>query len=79
MPGLPATIGQQIEALRKVGGDKVVKRIRREPDPVIQKIVSGWPTQFDAKRATALGFKAEATFEDILRIHVEDELGGVIA
>jgi D-erythronate 2-dehydrogenase len=78
MPGLPATIGQQIAALRKVGGEKVVKRIRREPDPVIQKIVSGWPTQFDAKRATALGFKAEATFEDILRIHVEDELGGVI-
>ncbi len=79
MPGLPATIGQQIEALRKVGGDKVVKRIRREPDPFIQKIVAGWPTQFDAKRATSLGFKAEASFEDIVRIHVEDELGGVIA
>jgi D-erythronate 2-dehydrogenase len=78
MPGLPATIGQQIEALRKVGGEKVVKRIRREPDPFIQKIVGGWPTQFDAKRATSLGFKAEATFEDIIRIHVEDELGGVI-
>ncbi len=78
MPGLPATIGQQIEALRKVGGEKVVKRIRREPDPFIQKIVGGWPTVFDAKRATALGFKAEATFEEIIRIHVEDELGGVI-
>jgi D-erythronate 2-dehydrogenase len=79
MPGLPATIGQQIEALRKVGGEKVVKRIRREPDPFIQKIVGGWPTQFDAKRATSLGFNAEATFEDIIRIHVEDELGGIIA
>jgi D-erythronate 2-dehydrogenase len=78
MPGLPVTIGQQIEALRKLGGEKVVKRIRREPDPFIQKIVGGWPTQFDAKRATALGFKAEATFEDIIRIHVEEELGGVI-
>jgi D-erythronate 2-dehydrogenase len=79
MPGLPATIGQQIEALRKVGGDKVVARIRREPDPFIQKIVAGWPRNFDAKRATSLGFKAEASFEDILRIHVEDELGGKVA
>lgn len=79
MPGLPATVGQQIEALRKVGGEKVVKRIRREPDPFVQKIVAGWPTQFDARRATALGFRAESTFEEILRIHVEDELGGKIA
>ncbi len=79
MPGLGVTIGGQIEALRKVGGDKVVKRIRREPDPFIQKIVAGWPTQFDAKRATALGFKSEKTFEEIVRVHVEDELGGKIA
>jgi nucleoside-diphosphate-sugar epimerase len=79
MPGLPATIGQQIEALRKVAGDRVAARIRREPDPFIQKIVAGWPTQFDARRATALGFKAEKTFEEILRVHIEDELGGRIA
>jgi len=79
MPGLAATIGEQIEALRKVGGEKVVKRIRREPDPFIQKIVAGWPRNFDAKRAPALGFKAESSFEEIVRIHVEDELGGKIA
>lgn len=79
MPGLAVAVGQQIEALRKVGGEKVVKRIRREPDPFIQKIVSGWPRAFDAKRATALGFKADSSFEEILRIHVEDELGGKIA
>ena len=76
MPGLAVTIGQQIEALRKVGGDKVVKRIRREPDAFIQKIVAGWPRNFETKRAEALGFKAEKTFEEILRVHVEDELGG---
>src|SRR6266705_2625465 len=31
MPGLSATIAEQIEALRRVGGDKAVKLIRREP------------------------------------------------
>ena len=41
--------------------------------------VAGWPRNFDARRATALGFRAEASFDDILRVHVEDELGGQIA
>jgi len=79
MPGLAATVGQQIEALRKVAGDKVVARIKREPDPFIQKIVAGWPRNFETKRALSLGFKAENSFEEIIRIHVEDELGGKIA
>ena len=79
MPGLSVTVGEQIEALRKVAGDKVVARIRREPDPAIIKIVDGWATRLDAKRATALGFKAETSFEEIIRVHIEDELGGRIA
>jgi nucleoside-diphosphate-sugar epimerase len=79
MPGLACTVGQQIEALRKVGGERVVRRIRREPDPFIQKIVAGWPRAFDARRAERLGFRGETSFEDILRVHIEDELGGVIA
>ena len=76
MPGLSVTVGEQIEALRKVAGEAVVKRIRREPDATIMKIVEGWPRNFDPVRAPALGFKAEKSFEDIIRIHIEDELGG---
>ena len=76
MPGVPATIGDEIEALRKVAGDKAVKLIRREPDPVIQKIVAGWPTTFEAKRSRELGFTADDSFEAIVRAHVEDEHGG---
>lgn len=79
MPGLAVTVGEQIEALRKVAGDKVVNRIRHEPDPFIQGIVAGWPRNFDPRRALALGFKGDESFEGIIRIHVEDELGGNIA
>ncbi len=79
MPGITCTVGEQIAALKKVAGDKVVARIRREPDPVIMKIVEGWPRGFEAKRAIGLGFKAESSFEEIIRIHIEDELGGKIA
>ena len=76
MPGLSVTVGEQIAALRKVAGDNVVSLIRREPDPMIQTIVAGWPANFDTRRATGLGFKAEQSFEEIIKIHIEDELGG---
>jgi D-erythronate 2-dehydrogenase len=76
MPGVCATVGQQIEALRKVAGDPVTRLIRREPDPTIARIVEGWPQNFDASRALALGFRADPSFEEIIRIHVADELQG---
>jgi nucleoside-diphosphate-sugar epimerase len=76
MPGVAATVGEQIAALRKVAGDNVVARIKREPDPTIIKIVAGWPRNFKPERAPALGFKAEKDFEEIIRIHIADELGG---
>jgi len=74
MPGISATVAEQIAALRKVAGDAVAQRIRREPDATIQRIVEGWPRNFDARRAAALGFRADRSFEDIIRIHIEDEV-----
>ena len=79
MPGVCCTVAEQIEALSRIAGPKVAARIRREPDELIVRIVSGWSERFDAKRAVALGFKAEASFDDIIRAHIEDELGGKIA
>lgn len=80
MPGLAATVGEQIAALGRVAGKNVVARIKRVPDPTIISIVSGWPRDFVTDRALKLGFTtAEKTFDDIIRIHIEDELGGKFA
>lgn len=76
MPGLSATVGEQIEALRRVAGDKAVALIRREPDEMIIKMVAGWAPGFEATRAKALGFTAETSFDEIIRVHIDDELGG---
>jgi nucleoside-diphosphate-sugar epimerase len=76
MPGVSATVAEQIAALRKVGGEKAARLIRRQPDPLIERIVAGWPQNFDPRRALELGFRADASFEEIVRIHVEDELQG---
>ena len=64
MPGVSVTVGEQIAALRKVAGDKVVARIRREPDATIIGIVAGWPRNFDPRRARSLGLHGRAGFRD---------------
>jgi nucleoside-diphosphate-sugar epimerase len=65
--------------LKRVAGPKVAARIKRKPDPLVERIVSGWPQEIEAKRARELGFRAEASFDEIIRAHIEDELGGKIA
>jgi D-erythronate 2-dehydrogenase len=79
MPGLCCTVGEEIAALTRVAGTNIAGRIRRAPDATVARIVAGWPQNFDAKRATALGFRAETSFDEIIRAHIEDELGGSIA
>jgi nucleoside-diphosphate-sugar epimerase len=79
MPGVCCTVAEQITALRRIAGDKVAARIRRAPDPLVARIVAGWPSRFDPRRALALGFKGEASFDEIIRVHIDDELGGKIA
>jgi D-erythronate 2-dehydrogenase len=79
MPGVSVTVAEQIEALRSVAGDEIVQLIRREPDDAVQQMVANWPRRFDPARAHALGFRAESSFEEIIRIHIADELGGKLA
>ncbi len=76
MPGLTATVGEQIDALHRIAGEKAVRLIRREPDPVIAKIVEGWPRAFDARRALGLGFRPDGSFDEIICTHIDDELEG---
>ena len=79
MPGVCCTVADQIAALRRIAGERVVARIRRAPDPLVATIVAGWPERADARRARELGFTPESSFDEIVRIHIEDELGGRFA
>jgi nucleoside-diphosphate-sugar epimerase len=76
MPGVSCTVGEQIDALRRIAGERVAARIRRAPDALTERIVAGWPERAQANRARALGFRAEDSFDEIIRVHIEDELGG---
>ena len=74
MPGLSVTVQEQIEALERVAGSDVVKLIKHQSDPIIEKIVSGWARDFETKRSIDLGFKAESNFDEIIKIYIEDDL-----
>jgi nucleoside-diphosphate-sugar epimerase len=76
LPGISVTIGEMVEALRKIAGENVVKRIAWEADPFIEKLVYGWPVDFAPKRAEALGFEADASMQEIIQSFIDDELGG---
>lgn len=79
MPGISVTVGEQIEALGRIAGGDAVARIKREPDELILRVVAGWPRNFDTRRALDLGFETDKSFEDIIQVHIDDELGGKIA
>jgi nucleoside-diphosphate-sugar epimerase len=76
MPGVCCTVAEQIAALRRIAGERVAARIRRAHDPLVARIVAGWPQRIEAARARELGFKAESSFDEIVRIHIEEDRGG---
>lgn len=73
MPGLSSSVAEMIEALRRVAGQKAVDLITYAPDPVIQAIVEPWAEACAAEHARALGFTAEESFDEIIRIYLEDD------
>lgn len=76
MPGVSATVAEEIEALRRAAGDKAVALIRREPDATIARIVGSWPEAFEPEAALALGFRADESFDAIVAQHVAEFHGG---
>jgi nucleoside-diphosphate-sugar epimerase len=76
LPGISYTQGQMLDALRHVAGDAVAARVTVQPDPFIERIVRGWPVYFRTTRAEDLGFTADTSLEEMIRQHIDDELGG---
>lgn len=74
LPGLSATVADQIAALVSYAGADAIKLIDRVPDAAISAIVETWPRAFAATRGSALGFQADASFADIIAGYVADDM-----
>ncbi|MEM9105250.1 MAG: NAD-dependent epimerase/dehydratase family protein, partial [Pseudomonadota bacterium] len=78
LPGISVTVGEMIEALERVAGPERAALIRYEHDELVNRLVTSWPRNFEASRATALGFEADKSIDEIIRLHIDHELGGSI-
>jgi len=74
VPGICVGVGDMVNALRSVAGDAIADRVKWRQDPVIDRIVATWPSNFAPKLGAALGMKADADFESIIRAYIADEL-----
>jgi nucleoside-diphosphate-sugar epimerase len=74
LPGLRITVGEMVEALQRAGGASAAARVKWQPDPVIQKIVDGWPRGIEAARAKALGIECDPDMDAVVQGFIEDDL-----
>src|SRR4051794_24303930 len=74
LPGFSVSVGEMAEALRRIGGNEACRRIRWQPDPQIQAIISSWPQALSASRAEALGFGRDSGIDEVIEAFIEDDL-----
>lgn len=74
VPGLCVAVGDMVAALRKVAGEDVAARVKWNYDPAIDRIVSTWPANFAPQLGPALGMRADADFEGIVRAYIADDM-----
>src|SRR5712691_10062960 len=74
LPGFSVAVGEMATALRRAGGEAAYARIRWQPDPQIQRIVSGWPQALQTPRADQLGFARDRDIDEVIAAFIEDDL-----
>jgi nucleoside-diphosphate-sugar epimerase len=74
VPGLSVSVEEMVAALRRVSGDAVADRVKWQRDPAIERIVSTWPARFAPKLGHALGMRADADFDGIVRAYIADDM-----
>ena len=79
LPGFTVTVKEELEALKEVAGEEVLKLVTFKDDPVNRRIVSSWPPKFDNDYPCGLGFiKDEGGMVPIVRRFKEAvDAGGV--
>ncbi|MTD28567.1 D-erythronate dehydrogenase [Erwinia sorbitola] len=70
--GLSVTVEEMLASLRRISGDAVLSRISYQQDPTVSSIVNSWPGDFQADYANRLGFKANASFDEMVREYLAE-------
>ncbi len=73
LPGITVSVAQMLDALARIAGAQVPKRVAFRPEARIQAIVEGWPVRFATPRALEMGFKADTGIDAVIRDYITDE------
>jgi nucleoside-diphosphate-sugar epimerase len=73
LPGVTFSLREGVEALRRIAGDEVARRIVFKPVERIHNMVKTFPARFRADRGLAMGFKADAGIDAIIRDYLASE------
>ncbi len=79
LPGLTTTVGEMVAAMGRVAGEDKVKLVHWKEDEAVMKLVRTWPGDFVTERAEAMGFVHDASFDDVVKAYIDEELGGKVA
>jgi nucleoside-diphosphate-sugar epimerase len=71
LPALTTTPQAMAESMDRVAGYAASDLIDWIDDPVTGPIVRSWPASVDSPRATALGLRPVASFDDIVREYLD--------
>ena len=74
LPGFSVSVGDMAAALRRAGGEAAAARLRWQPEPQIQAIISSWPKALASPRAEALGFDRDRGIDEVVEAFIEDDL-----
>lgn len=74
LSGIRVAMADATDAVGRLAGNRNVGKISFEIDDQIQEIVDLWPKQTSSTKAEALGFQGDASIDEIVIAHIEDEL-----
>jgi nucleoside-diphosphate-sugar epimerase len=75
LPGVSVTVGEMVRALERAAGADVASHVRWQRDERISRLAGTWPGALDDARARALGFRADADFDAIVRTYMRTLTG----
>jgi nucleoside-diphosphate-sugar epimerase len=67
LPALTVRVSDMLDALETAAGRVVRERVRFEENPIIARMMLGWPAHFETERAHRLGLSADPDFLSIIR------------
>ena len=67
LPGMRLDVNEMIRALERVGGTDALNLLTYDEDPLIKRIVAGWPSHFESARASRLNLQTTESFEEVVR------------